>query len=207
MSKVLIVDDHPLARMAIKFIIEKEGHEVIAETGDGKEALKLVENFHPDIVILDIDIISISGLEVVRILRKKSYPGIIIMISAKAPDFYASRSAQNGADGYISKKNNLPEIVTAISAAKNGYGYFPIKRYDSPENRKIYSDQERLSMLSSQEFVVFQHIIKGYENIKIASMMKLSNKTVSTYKTRLMEKLGCKSQLDLFDFARRNDLE
>ncbi|WP_058973777.1 response regulator [Type-D symbiont of Plautia stali] len=207
MSRVLIVDDHPLARMAIQFIIENEGHDVVAETGDGVEALHLVEKFHPDIIILDIDIINLSGLEVVRILRKRSFPGIIIMISAKAPDFYASRSAQNGADGYISKKNNLPEIVTAIKAAENGYGYFPLKRYDSPENRKVYDDQERLSMLSAQEFVVFQHIIRGYENIKIASIMKLSNKTISTYKTRLMEKLGCKSQLDLFDFARRNDLE
>lgn len=207
MTKVLIVDDHPIVRMAIRFLIEKEGYIVAAETGDGVEALALVDEIYPEIVVIDIDILTINGIEVVKALRKKSFPGVIIVISGKNPEFYAPRSAMSGADGFISKKNNLPELVTAIKAAQSGYGYFPLKRFEPAQAQQALDDQERLKTLSPQEFQVFQHIIKGLENIKIAGKMKISNKTVSTYKSRLMDKLGCKTQLDLFDFARRNKLE
>ncbi|AJZ89328.1 transcriptional regulator [Klebsiella michiganensis] len=207
MAKVIIVDDHPIARMAIRFLVEKEGHSVVAEGGDGVEAIALVEQYHPDILVIDIDIGSLSGIDVVKALRGNSFPGIIIVISGKNPEFYSPRSAQSGADGFISKKNNLPEIITAIQVAQNGYGYFPLKRFEAPQTQQTMDDQERMGTLSPQEFQVFQHIIKGLENIKIASKMKISNKTVSTYKSRLMEKLGCKSQLDIFEFARRNNLE
>lgn len=207
MAKVIIVDDHPIARMAIQFLVEKEGHSVVAESGDGAETLSLIDELHPDILVIDIDIATLDGLEVVRTLRANSYPGIIIVISGKNPEFYSPRSALSGADGFISKKNNLPEIITAIRAAQNGYGYFPLKRFESPQSQMAIDDRERLGMLSPQEFQVFQHIVKGLENMKIAAKMKISNKTVSTYKSRLMDKLGCKTQLDIFDFARRNNLE
>lgn len=187
--------------------MEKEGHRVVAESGDGREALKLVDEHHPDIVIVDIDILTIDGIEVTQTLRDNSFPGIIIVISGKNPDFYSPRSAKSGADGFISKKNNLPEIITAIQVAQSGYGYFPLKRFEAPPQPTLLTDLERLDSLSPQEFQVFQHLIKGTENIRIASRMNISNKTVSTYKSRLMEKLGCKSQLDIFDFARRNNLE
>jgi two-component system response regulator EvgA len=207
MSKVIIVDDHPIVRMAIQFLVEKEGHSVVAETGDGIEALSLVDLHYPDIVVVDVDILSLNGIEVVRALREKSFPGIIIVISGKNPEFYSPRSALSGADGFISKKNNLPELVTAIKAAQNGYSYFPLKRFESQHAQQSMDDQERLGTLSPQEFQVFQHMTKGIENNKIATRMKISSKTVSTYKSRLMDKLGCKTQLDLFDFARRNNLE
>ncbi|MHC9002349.1 response regulator [Enterobacter adelaidei] len=207
MGKVLIVDDHPIVRMAIRFLVEKEGHTIVGETGDGAEALTLVDSLYPDIIILDIDILTLNGIEVVKLLREKSFPGIIIVISGKNTEFYSPRSAASGADGFISKKNNLPELVTAIKAAQSGYGYFPLKRFETQHAQQSMDDQERLSTLSPQEFQVFQHIIKGLENIKIANKMKISHKTVSTYKSRMMDKLGCKTQLDVFDFARRNNLE
>lgn len=207
MAKVIIVDDHPIVRMAIRFLVEKEGHNVVGETGDGVEALSLVDQLYPDILVVDIDILSLNGIEVVKTLREKSFPGVIIVISGKNPEFYSPRSAMSGADGFISKKNNLPELVTAIKAAQSGYGYFPLKRFESQSAQQSMDDQEKLGTLSPQEFQVFQHIIKGLENIKIASKMKISHKTVSTYKSRMMDKLGCKTQLDLFDFARRNNLE
>ncbi|HBT4792455.1 TPA: response regulator [Klebsiella quasipneumoniae subsp. similipneumoniae] len=207
MSTVLIVDDHPIVRMAIRFLVEKEGHCVIAETGDGAEALELVNLHYPAITIIDVDIVTLNGLDVVKRLREASYPGIIIVISGKNADFYSPRSAMSGADGFISKKNNLPELVSAIKAAQNGYGYFPLKRFESNHSQQLKDDQERLCTLSPQEFQVFQHIIKGFDNMKIAGKMMISHKTVSTYKSRMMDKLGCKTQLDLFDFARRNKLD
>jgi two-component system response regulator EvgA len=207
MANVIIVDDHPIVRLAIRFLVEKEGHSVIAETGDGIEALSLVERYHPDILVIDIDILSLDGIEVVKSLREKSYPGIIIVISGKKSEFYSPRSAQSGADGFISKKSNLREITTAIKAVKNGCGYFPTKRFEDLQSQPMMDDRQRLGTLSPQEFQVFQYMTKGIENNKIATRMKISNKTVSTYKSRLMDKLGCKSQLDIFEFVKRNQLE
>lgn len=108
MAKVMIVDDHPIARMAIQFLVEKEGHSVVAESGDGAEALSLIDEHHPDILVIDIDIATLDGIEVVRTLRANSYPGIIIVISGKNPEFYSPRSALSGADGFISKKITYP---------------------------------------------------------------------------------------------------
>jgi len=207
MSSVIVIDDHPVVRMGIIYLLEKEGHTIVAETGDGLEALDLVEKHHPDIMIIDIDINSMKGLEVIKILRAKTYPGVIIVISAKNEEFYASKSARSGANGFVSKQHYLPEIITAIKVAQTGYGYFPLKQYDSPMPNSDAGDQDRLQTLSQQEFEVFQQLIKGDENKKIALNMGLSSKTVSTYKTRLMEKLGCKNTFELFDFARRTNLE
>ncbi|MCU6172475.1 response regulator, partial [Enterobacter bugandensis] len=135
------------------------------------ETLELINQFHPDILVIDIDIATLDGIEVVRTLRAKSYPGIIIVISGKNPDFYSPRSALSGADGFISKKNNLPEIITAIRAAQNGYGYFPLKRFESQHSQQARDDKDRLETLSPQEFQVFQFMIKGLENMKIAGRM------------------------------------
>lgn len=206
MASVIIVDDHPLARMGMKFIIENEGHTILAETDDGTETLALVDKHYPDILIIDIDINGINGIAVIKKLRANSYPGIIIIVSAKNVEFYTQKSIEAGANGFISKKNDLSNINAAINAAMNGYSYFPMGNNASSFGTH-QEDQDKLQTLSQQEFQVFRYLIRGMENVRIARKMNISNKTVSTYKTRLMEKIGCQSQLDLFDFARRNNLE
>lgn len=208
MANFIVVDDHPMARMAVTFLLEKEGHSLIAETDDGREALELVDQHYPEIVVMDIDIHSINGIEVVKTLRARSFPGIIIIVSGKNQSFYAIQSIRCGANGFISKKDNLPEIITAIRAAQNGYGYFPLAGINaSPEQSSTHPDIRLLESLSPQEFQVFNYLLKGLDNMRIANRMNLSNKTVSTYKGRLLEKLHCKSLRDLFAFANRNHME
>lgn len=203
MSKVIVVDDHPVVRMGIIYLLEKEGFTIVAETGDGLETLELVDAHHPDILVIDIDINSMNGLEVIKSLREKMFVGIIIVISGKNKDYYATRSAHSGADGFVSKQNDLPGIITAIRVAQGGYGYFPLKQMNCQVSDVDAADMQRLQTLSAQEFEVFQQLITGEENKDVALKMGLSNKTVSTYKTRLMEKLDCKNMFELFDFARR----
>ncbi|MBK4786074.1 MAG: response regulator [Pantoea sp. Pent] len=207
MANFIVVDDHPMARMAVTFLLEKEVHSLIAETDDGREALELVDQHYPEIVVMDIDIHSINGIEVVKTLRATSFPGIII-VSGKNQSFYAIQSIRCGANGFISKKDNLPEIITAIRAAQNGYGYFPLAGINAPpEQSSTHPDIRLLESLSPQEFLVFNYLLKGMDNMRIANRMNLSNKTVSTYKGRLLEKLHCKSLRDLFAFANRNHME
>lgn len=198
----VIVDDHPLARMAIKNLLENEGISVVAEAGDGAQALQLVGEHSPDLVIVDVDIPVMSGIEVVEKLRKQAFSRIIIVVSAKNDLFYGKRSADAGANAFISKKEGMTNIIAAVHAAQNGYSYFPLSLQAFMGS--LSSEQEMLQSLSSQEIKVMRYILNGDDNMKIAAEMCISNKTVSTYKSRLMEKLNCKSLMELFSFAQRN---
>lgn len=200
----IIVDDHPLARIAIRNLLENEGIAVSLEASDGAEALALIESHQPEIVILDVDIPTLTGIEVVEALRKKQYNGIIIVVSAKNNIFYGKRSADAGANAFVSKKEGMTNITTAINAAQNGYSYFPFSL--SGFVGSLNSEEEKLQSLSSQEIKVMRHILNSMDTAQIASEMNISSKTVSTYKSRLMEKLECRSLMELFSFASRNKI-
>lgn len=200
----IIVDDHPLARIAIRNLLENEGIAVSLEASDGAEALALIESHQPEIVILDVDIPTLTGIEVVETLRKKQYNGIIIVVSAKNNIFYGKRSADAGANAFVSKKEGMTNITAAINAAQNGYSYFPFSL--SGFIGSLNSEEEKLQSLSSQEIKVMRHILNSMDTAQIASEMNISSKTVSTYKSRLMEKLECRSLMELFSFASRNKI-
>ncbi|CNK65418.1 acid-sensing system DNA-binding response regulator EvgA [Yersinia enterocolitica] len=200
----IIVDDHPLARIAIRNLLENEGIAVSLEASDGAEALALIESHQPEIVILDVDIPTLTGIEVVETLRKKQYTGIIIVVSAKNNIFYGKRSADAGANAFVSKKEGMTNITAAINAAQNGYSYFPFSL--SGFVGSLNSEEEKLQSLSSQEIKVMRHILNSMDTAQIASEMNISSKTVSTYKSRLMEKLECRSLMELFSFASRNKI-
>jgi len=206
MSRFLIVDDHPLALTAIRFLLEKSGHTVVGETADGQEVLSLMAEHKPDMLIIDIDINNLDGIEVIKLLRSRGDYTPAIVMSGKNADFYALRSAQSGANGFISKKNDLSALRTAIEAISSGYGYFPLKSQSNILVEETANDAERIKTLSAREFQVLQFMAQGLEVSTIAMRMKISNKTISTYKSRLMDKLGLKTRMDILDFVRRNQI-
>ena len=181
----IIIDDHPLAIAAIRNLLIKNDIEILAELTEGGSAVQRVETLKPDIVIIDVDI-----------------PGV--NVSAKNDHFYGKHCADAGANGFVSKKEGMNNIIAAIEAAKNGYCYFPfsLNRFVG----SLTSDQQKLDSLSKQEISVMRYILDGKDNNDIAEKMFISNKTVSTYKSRLMEKLECKSLMDLYTFAQRNKI-
>lgn len=205
MNRVVIIDEHPLVRMAVRTLLEKAHYQVIAEN-NGEDAYNTIDNYYPGIIIIDIAIHSQSGLSLIKRVRNMGFPGIIIVVTAKSADLYAPRSAQAGANGYISKKRPFHDILLAITAAQNGYGFFPYQSH-AIERVAPTADAEKLERLSAREFQVLQHILSGNDNGKIAASMHVSTKTVSTYKSRLMDKLECPTPLALFEFMRRNQLE
>ena len=185
----IIIDDHPLARIAIRNLLDSNGITVAAELDSGAHAVQTAESMQPDLLIVDVDIPELSGIEV---------------ISAKNELFYGKRSADCGANGFVSKKEGMNNILAAIDAANNGYSYFPfsLERFCTHG----ITDQDRLDTLSTQEMKVFRYILSGVDYTTIGSKMNISNKTVSTYKVRLMDKLGCSTLLELYDFAQRNKI-
>lgn len=207
MGKVLIVDDHPVIRLAVRLLLEREGHILVGETDNGVDALTLIRNQRPDLVILDIGIPKIDGLEVLaRISTIKPRPRVLILTSQPA-DLLAFRCMKAGAAGFVTKGDNLEELQRAVWAALSGYSFFPTDIL-STVNPTISNSSEHamLNSLSDREIMVLQMLAQGKSNKEIGDSLLLSNKTISTYKTRLQLKLNAFNLVALVDFAKRNGL-
>ncbi len=206
MSRILIVDDHPVIRMAMKMLLEAEGHQIVGDTDNGVDAISLGRELKPDLVILDIGIPRLDGLEVISRLMVLALPLKILVLTGQSASLFALRSMQAGAAGFVCKQGGLAELVTAVNAVASGYSYFPSSAM-RPVQQGAYSDDvELLGRLSDREVSVLQYLGQGYSNKQISEQMFISNKTVSTYKARLLLKLNAGSLVDLIEFAKRNTL-
>lgn len=204
--KILIVDDHPVVVLALKIILEQSGFEVIAETNNGVDALKLIKELSPDAVILDIGIPQLDGLEVIERSRKlvKSTP--ILVLTAQPSDHFVSRCIQAGASGFVSKQKDMNEVTGALRAILSGHSYFPIVNNSNIISKSSQDEVELIKKLSTREMAVLQQLAVGLSNKEIAERMLLSNKTISTYKTRLLEKLNAKNIVDIIEIVKRHQL-
>lgn len=207
MYKALVVDDHPFIRSSVKMLLKQEQFEVVAEAGNGADALQMAREHEPDLIILDISMPKLDGLEVISRISALGMPSKILVLTSQSPLFYSMRCMKAGAAGYISKTNDLDELVKAIKAVMSGYTFFPnlatssVRRSDAET-----TDLELIQSLSDRELTILQQLSNGLSNKEIGDAMLLSNKTISTYKTRLIEKLRVKSVVYLADFAKRNNL-
>ncbi|MBY4888830.1 response regulator [Pantoea sp. DY-15] len=206
MATFIIIDDHPLARIAMRMLLEKDNHSVVAEADRGDDVVGLVRKHNASALIMDIELPGINGIEAISTLRTAGIHIPVIVLSGKNPDYYSQLSMKAGASGFISKQNNLNDLTQAVNAVFSGYGYFPLRVHESSEPHEHSVDAERLQTLSRREFEVLQSLSEGKEIHTIAARMQISNKTVSTYKARLMEKLGLKNLHDLLNFTRRNNI-
>ncbi|MDE1163841.1 MAG: response regulator transcription factor [Pseudomonas sp.] len=210
MNKVLIVDDHPIIRLAVRMLMERHGYQVIAETDNGVDALQLAREHEPDIVILDIKIPKLDGLEVIARLTANQHnqqPMKVLVLTSQTPGHFSMRCMQGGAAGYVCKEQDLTELLSAIKAVLSGYSYFPNQALHSVRTSLgNASEADMVERLSGREMMVLEQLARGKSNKEIADGMFLSNKTVSTYKTRLLLKLNARSLVDLIELAQRNGL-
>ncbi len=208
MKNVLIVDDHPVVRLAVRILLEKERMTVVGETEDGLEAIQLVKRLSPDLVILDIDILSLNGIDVTQRIRANGFQGGILILSSKNNEHYIRLSIGAGADGFINKRKNLTELHNAMRAIQGGYGYFPLNfmRMESP-GQTTKEEGNTITALSAKELDVLRYLAKGIKVVDIAKLMNVSDKTISTYKRRLMTKLKLQNMMDIYEFSRKNNLD
>ncbi|WP_130833504.1 response regulator transcription factor [[Erwinia] mediterraneensis] len=206
--KAIIVDDHPVVRLAVKIVLERNGIQVVAETGEGAEALSLVKSHQPQLVILDIGIPVMGGLEVISRLTAMHLPIKILVLSSQSVEHYAARCAQAGAVGFVAKSKDLSELEEAIAAVRAGRIYFPAEITSMMFGRAPGSQTEagRLARLSGREMIVLQRLASGWANKQIADDLLLSNKTISTYKTRLLKKLNAHNLVELIELAKRHSI-
>lgn len=201
--KIMIVDDHPTIRLAVRMLLEREGHEIVAEADNGVDAVRLAKASLPDIAIIDIGIPLLDGLDVIGRLRNLGLQTSVLVLTSQPAAIFASRCVAAGASGYVNKGENLEELVNAVKAVAAGYGYVP---RDSIVNRDYIDEQSAFAALTDRELMVLQYIVKGERIKDIAGTMLLSEKTVSTYKARIMQKLGAANNVELVDCARRNGI-
>ena len=205
--KVLIADDHSLIRSAMKILMQNQGYDVVAEATNGADAVQLARFHHVDLMVLDITMPGLDGLEVINRVRASGLNTRILVLTSQSPLFYSQRCMKAGAAGFITKSQDLTELLRAIKVIMDGYTFFPYLAASSVRNSdSTMSDIELIQHLSARELYILQQIARGLSNKKIAEDMILSSKTISTYKTRLIEKLNIKSVVYLADFAKRNDL-
>jgi two-component system invasion response regulator UvrY len=209
MINVAIVDDHALVRTGLRqFLSEETDLRVLAEAASGREAIDLVR-LQPDldVLILDLSMPGQSGLDALAMIRAKAPDLAILILSGFPEEHYAMNLIRQGASGYLNKECDPAEIVRAIRTVAQG------RRYITPSVAELLADQLNRKdsgplheQLSEREFQVFLRLAKGDTVGQIAEALSLSVKTVSTYRTRLMEKLALQSNSDLTYYALKNGL-
>ncbi|WP_421251636.1 response regulator [Aeromonas sp. 600584] len=206
MRKILIVDDHPAIRMAIRILFQQDDHHIIAEVDNGVDAVLVARTNTHDIVILDIVIPRLDGIEVIKRIKEIDPEIKIIIFSAQATHHTIVRCLQAGANGFISKTDDLSLLKSALIKIKKGQLHFPQEVIHGARNAHAVDKKDLLSALSNREMSVLMKICQGHTNKQIAESMLLSEKTVSTYKTRLMQKLNVTNMVDLISLAKRQEL-
>lgn len=203
MTTVLIVDDHPTTRLAVRTLLNREAAHftVVGEAHDGSSATQLARELKPDVVILDIGLPGIDGLNVIkRLLGLEPAPRIMVL-TGQPSDLISRRCLEAGASAFVHKDEDLEVLLAALKAMVKGYSTFPNL---TTQKGPVLTEQQRLSKLSDQEMAVLRLLTEGRSNNAIAEHMNLSAKTISTYKTRILEKLELNSLVELLELWKRH---
>ncbi|MFW9081934.1 response regulator [Pseudomonas sp. P2757] len=207
MFKAMVVDDHPFIRSSVKMLLKQENFDVVAEADNGADAVQMAREHAPDLIVLDIGMPKLDGLEVISRISGLGLSSKILVLTSQSAQFYSMRCMKAGAAGFISKTNDINELIKAIKAVMDGYTFFPNLAGSSVRRSDVEATElDLIQTLSDRELTILQQLANGLSNKEIGEAMLLSNKTVSTYKTRLIEKLNVKSVVYLADFAKRNHL-
>lgn len=208
MIRVLVIDDHPIVRTGIRSLLAGvDDIEVVAEAADGEAGLLRAQLSRPDVVVLDISLPKMSGLEVLTKLKQAQRRPAVLILSLHPEDRYAIRLLRAGASGYVSKEAPAETLIRAIRKVHRG------GRFISPEVAErlafnLAPDYQRPlhEQLSPRELEVMRLLASGKTVTEIGHRLELSVKTVSTYRRRILEKTGMKSTAEIVRYAVENRL-
>jgi DNA-binding NarL/FixJ family response regulator len=208
MIRILIADDHAIVRAGLKqFVADQADMSVAGEAATGAETVSLVRSEPYDVVLLDISMPDRNGVDTLKQLKQIRPEKPVLMLSAHAEEQYAVNLLRAGAAGYVSKETASTQLVQAIRTVTRG------RKYVSPDLAQVLADgvtgqgeAPLHASLSQREFQIFCKLAGGMPVSKIAQELFLSVKTVSTYRSRVLEKMGMKTNADLTYYAIKNRL-
>lgn len=208
MIKVFIADDHAIVREGLKQIVADAADMLVAdEAADGNEVLEKTVKGDYDVVILDITMPGINGLDALKQIKSQRPELPILVLSMHPEEQYALRVLKAGASGYLTKESAPEELITSIRRVSNKMKYVsPSLAQRLASELTVDHDKSPHEMLSDREFQVMCRVADGKQIKQIAEELSLSIKTISTYKRRILEKMGMKSTAELVRYAMEHDL-
>jgi DNA-binding NarL/FixJ family response regulator len=212
MTTIMVVDDHPMVRNGLRTALNSEvGWTVVGEAADGNAALEIVAQLRPDVLVIDLQMPGMNGIEVLAHVREHAPETVVVLFSMHAEDAYVRRALTAGAAGYVLKDADAAELLQAIKMALEGRRYLSkaltdraISAYFSTESTGTAQDWREL--LTARERQICLLAAQGLSNQEIADRLNISPRTAETHRGNFMRKLDLKSQAELLRYAHEHQL-
>jgi DNA-binding NarL/FixJ family response regulator len=209
--QILLVDDHQVVREGLRSLLQTQpDFRLVGEAEDGSEAIRKVMQLRPDVVVLDLMLRGVQGLEVLRQVHAEVPRTRVVVLSMHSDLGYVAEAVQNGAAAYVRKASPSSEVVHAIREAVAGNRYFSKEISEAEVDAYLKSvgpsGLDPYATLTNREREVLQLAAQGYTNNQIAAALCIGRRTVETHRSNLMHKLGLKNQAELVQFAMRRGL-
>ena len=205
--RILLADDHTIVRDGIKYLLEEEDNmEIVGEASNGLEALKLVDEIQPDLLIIDVRMPEMNGIEAVEILNQKSTKTKAIVLSMHDSEEYILKSIKAGAYGYLLKDTDKKEFIKAIHTVNDGGKYFSgdisdiiVSNYLQNSSTKTVKEKVDTDQfgLTKKEKLILKHILAGKTNSEISEILQNSKRTIETHRFNMMKKMNVKNLMEL----------
>jgi two-component system, NarL family, response regulator NreC len=208
---IVLADDHPVVRHGVRSLLQAEtDFAVVGEAADGIETVQMVERLQPDVLVVDLMIPSLNGLEITRQVKQRSPHTRIVILSMHANEPYVLEALKNGAAGYVLKDTSGTDLVHAVRQVLSGQRYLSPPLSERAVEAYMQKSQETSfdphDALTDREREVLQLAAEGFNNPDVAARLSISPRTVETHRANLMRKLGLKTQTDLIRYALRRGI-
>jgi DNA-binding NarL/FixJ family response regulator len=206
--RILLADDHTVVRQGLRRVLEERPEwQVVAEAGDGRDAVRLAEQFKPDVAVVDVAMPLLNGIEATRQITRRAPQTRVLVLSMYSDEAYVTQMLKAGATGYLLKDSADVDLLQAVQAVSQGKSFF------SPAVARLMSDDyarqrgedalDRYESLSDREREIFQLVAEGKANKEIAALLFISPSTVETHRARIMDKLDLHSAAEIVLYAVR----
>jgi two-component system response regulator NreC len=210
MTTIVLADDHQIVRQGLQALLKAEPDlSVIGEAGDGLEAVALVERLKPDVLIIDLMLPGLNGLEVTRQVNQRWPQTRVVILSMHVNEAYVLEALRNGAAAYVLKESSITDLVQAVREAAAGRHYLspPLSELAIETYlQKAAASLDSYETLTTREREVLQLVAEGYHSSDIAARLSISPRTAEAHRANLMRKLGLRNQADLIRYALRRGI-
>ena len=206
--RILLADDHTVVRQGLRKVLEERPEwQVVAEAGDGRDAVRLAEQHKPDVAVVDVAMPLLNGIEATRQITKRAPQTKVLVLSMYSDEAYVTQMLKAGAKGYLLKDSADVDLMQAVQAVTQGKSFFSpaVARMKSDDyaRQRGESAVDRFELLSEREREIFQLVAEGKTNKEMAALLFISPSTVETHRARIMEKLDLHSAAEIVLYAVR----